>query len=59
MESLISNIAKAKKIDEKKVILKPDFYYAESSFVTKKIGEFTRTTEFAKLICKLLQYSLD
>ena len=59
MESLISNIAKAKKIDEKKVILKPDLYYAESSFVNKKIGEFTRTTEFAKLIYKLLQYSLD
>lgn len=59
MESLISNIAKSKKIDEKGVILNPDFYFTELLFVNEQIGEFTRTKDFAKLIYKMLQYALD
>lgn len=59
MESLISNIAKSKKIDEKSVILKPDFYLTELLFVNSQIGQFTRTKDFAKLIYKMLQYALD
>lgn len=59
MESLISNIAKNGKIDEKSVILKPDFYFSELLLVNENIGDFTRTKEFAKLIYKLLQHALD
>lgn len=57
--SLITNIAKNKKIDEKLVILKPEVYRCKSSFVNDEIGEFTRTKEFAKLVYKLLQVALD
>lgn len=57
--SLITNIAKNKKIDEKMVILKPEIYRCNSSLVNNKIGEFTRTKEFAKLVYKLLQVALN
>lgn len=58
-ESLIMNIAKNKKIDERLVVLTPEFYLCKSSYVNEKIGEITRTKEFAKLVYKLLQVALN
>lgn len=58
-ESLTTNIAKNKKVDEKKVVLFPEISACKSSFVNSNIGRFTRTKEFAKLIYKLLQVALN
>lgn len=58
-ESLISNIAKNRGIDESKVVLIPEIYNCESSFVNEHIGMITKTKEFAKLVYKLLQVALD
>lgn len=58
-ESLMSNIAKLKRVDERLVILKPEIQQCNSEFVNIHIGDFTRTKEFAKLVYKLLQVALS
>ncbi|KAK6200134.1 ubiquitin-protein ligase E3 component N-recognin-1 (N-end-recognizing protein) [Scheffersomyces amazonensis] len=58
-ETLIKNVAKINKIPEDSVVLMPRISPSDESFINKSIANFTKTKDFAKLIYKYLQLSID
>ncbi|KAG7662738.1 UBR1 [[Candida] subhashii] len=59
-DALIKNIAKIKKIkNEDNVILKPDIRLCNLDYIDERIGDFTKTNMFVKLIYKFLQVAID
>ncbi|CUM63001.1 uncharacterized protein PRCAT00000562001 [Priceomyces carsonii] len=58
-EALIKNVARSKGISEDDVVLTPSLFKSGVEMVDERIGNFTKTKDFAKLLYKLLQASLD
>ncbi|CAG90854.2 DEHA2G18568p [Debaryomyces hansenii CBS767] len=58
-EYLIKNIAMEQNIKEEKVVLIPHITELENQLVNEKLAGFTKTKDFAKLMYKYLQVSID
>lgn len=58
-EYLIKNIAMEQKIKEEKVVLIPHITELDDGLVNEKLASFTKTKDFAKLMYKYLQVSID
>lgn len=58
-ESVVKYLSKVNKVPENEVNLKPKIIFSGNDYIDKTIGEFTRTTFFAKLIYKFLQVAID
>lgn len=58
-DAIKSHLSKTTRTKEDKVILTPNFVHTDNEFVTKHLGEFTKTNFFAKLLYKLLQVAIN
>lgn len=58
-DALVKQISKSKGIKEDEVVLIPKYTSSGNTFVDTRISRFTKTTDFAKLIYKLMRTSID
>lgn len=58
-DALFKNIAKNRHTAESDVVLMPVWKMSTLLFVNERLGRFTRTKDFVKLVYKLLQVAID
>ncbi|KAF3987192.1 hypothetical protein FT663_03832 [Candidozyma haemuli var. vulneris] len=58
-ESLVKNLAKSRKVKEDEVVLRPQILQAQSSTIDENLINFFTTKQFAKLVYKLMQESIN